>query len=297
VRYSYRFDAVAQSPSGEYTVLYERLGTKGIVLLAGEFVREINRSYYQADRYDYPIALFCLADGRDVLAHCPNDYNKIEIELVGTGERLTPRTDHGSKPIDVFHSGLAASPDGAWLLSAGWIWQPYHEVTFYPVENVLNDPSRLDRTDGSVAYRTELASAAFLDGERAVLASPPNAEDFEYDGSDPDMQFLPGMIGVYRPATATWESCATLAEPAGQLLAINADHALALFEHPKLIHLPTGEVIERWPAISSGVWNGCISGHLPAPPPTAWDPVGKRLAIATGDKVQILIWTGIPSTP
>lgn len=289
VHYAYRFDAVVQSPSGDYTVLYERLGTKGIVLRGDQFVREINRSFYHAHAYDYPIALFCLAGGRDALAHCPNHYNQLEIELIETGQRLTPRVEEdGSKPADVFHSGLAVSPDGAWLMSAGWVWHPFLEVSFYPVEAVLAEPSRLDKADGWVAGCAEIASAAFLDAERAVLASSPDAEHFFAAEDDPDMQLRPGMIGVYRPATRSWESRVPFGEPTGKLLGVDGDHALALFEHPKLIHLPTGEVVGRWPEIQSGSWNGCISGQLTDQPPMAWDPGRKRLAIATSDVIHVL---------
>jgi hypothetical protein len=84
VRYAYCFDAAVATPSGNFSVVYTQLGTKGLVLERGKVLREINRSYYQANRYDYPIALFCLPDGREVIAHCPNEYKQIEIELLQT---------------------------------------------------------------------------------------------------------------------------------------------------------------------------------------------------------------------
>src|SRR5690348_7263873 len=50
--YSYRFDAAVASPSGRWVVLYERLGTKGILLGPDRrVVRELNRSFYQAHVY------------------------------------------------------------------------------------------------------------------------------------------------------------------------------------------------------------------------------------------------------
>jgi hypothetical protein len=70
VNYAFPFDAAVSSPSGEYAVIYTRLGTKGLVLRRGEIVREINRSFYCADAYEYPVALLRIADGREVLAHC-----------------------------------------------------------------------------------------------------------------------------------------------------------------------------------------------------------------------------------
>ncbi len=90
VRYAYRFDAAVVSPSGEYAVIYERLGTKGLVLKQGKPIREINRSFYHADAYEYPIVLFKLPDGREVIAHCPDHYNQLEIEELENGKRLDP---------------------------------------------------------------------------------------------------------------------------------------------------------------------------------------------------------------
>jgi hypothetical protein len=71
VHYAYRFDAATASPDGRYAVIYERLGTKGLLLHDGKCIREINRSYYHADAYEYPVALFRDAGGRLLLAHCP----------------------------------------------------------------------------------------------------------------------------------------------------------------------------------------------------------------------------------
>jgi len=46
VRYAYKFDSSIQSNCGRYAVIYEKLGTKGLVLAEGKVVREINRSFY-----------------------------------------------------------------------------------------------------------------------------------------------------------------------------------------------------------------------------------------------------------
>src|SRR5262245_16140267 len=70
VGYSYRFDAATASPSGRDAVIYERLGTKGLLLREGNIVRELNRSFYHANVYEYPVCLFNLSSGREVIAHC-----------------------------------------------------------------------------------------------------------------------------------------------------------------------------------------------------------------------------------
>ena len=85
VIYPYRFDAAIVSPSGSFVALYERLGTKAIILGPGELLREINRSYYHAHVYEYPICFIPLGDGREALVHCPEEYCHLQIEDPATG--------------------------------------------------------------------------------------------------------------------------------------------------------------------------------------------------------------------
>src|SRR3954468_8980867 len=60
VYFAYRFDRAVLSPNREFAVLYEVLGTKGLIVHGNDEPREINRSYYHATAYEYPIALFSL---------------------------------------------------------------------------------------------------------------------------------------------------------------------------------------------------------------------------------------------
>src|SRR6476660_7385493 len=55
VHYAYRFDSAIASPDGRFSVIYERQGTKGLLLDNGKIVRELNRSFYCADAYEYPL--------------------------------------------------------------------------------------------------------------------------------------------------------------------------------------------------------------------------------------------------
>src|SRR5918993_3491560 len=63
IYYPYRFDRAVILPNTEYTILYEVLGTKGLVLKNGEQVREINRSYYFANAFEFPVTALLLPDG------------------------------------------------------------------------------------------------------------------------------------------------------------------------------------------------------------------------------------------
>src|SRR4029453_17234961 len=147
VFYAYRFDAAVAAPSGRYVALYERLGTKALLLDNGRLLRELDRSYYHAHVYEYPIALFALPDGREVVAHCPESYRQLEIEEIASGRRLTARKK--ARPADFFHSRLAVNPNSTRLLSAGWIWHPVDSVSTYDLKRALADPASLDRLSDS----------------------------------------------------------------------------------------------------------------------------------------------------
>jgi hypothetical protein len=140
--YGYRLDAATASPDGRFAVIYERLGTNGLLLHDGRIVREFDGSFYRAEAYEYPVALFNDPEGRVLLAHCPGNYCRVELEEVETGRPLTASTDR--KPSDFFHSRLAASPHGKRLLSAGWLWHPLNALAWFNVAQSLADPRPLD---------------------------------------------------------------------------------------------------------------------------------------------------------
>ena len=181
VSYSYRFDRAVTSPNGQYAVIYEVLGTKGLVLKDGRILREINRSFYHANVYEYPVVLFDLPDGRTVLAHCPDEYNTLEIEDAETGERLTERTD---KSADFFHSRLSVSPGGQYLMSAGWIWHPFDYASLFDIAEALTRPESLDVSPDwrMVASGTEITNAAFAGFDTVLVTSA----DAYYDADDED---------------------------------------------------------------------------------------------------------------
>ena len=89
INWAYRFDSAIISYDGTYRIIYERLGTKGLVLRGNKCLREINRSFYQAHAYEYPVAILNLSDGAVGLAHCPEEYNRLEIEEIESGKKLT----------------------------------------------------------------------------------------------------------------------------------------------------------------------------------------------------------------
>src|ERR1700744_852527 len=128
--YSFSFDSAINSLDGSYAFIYQKLGTKGLLLKNGELIREINRSYYCADVYEFPAA-FITFENKTYFIHCPVAYNQLDFEDVETGEIIT--NIKGRKPDDRFHSRLEISPEGKFLMSKGWVWHPLDAVMVFNI--------------------------------------------------------------------------------------------------------------------------------------------------------------------
>ena len=274
INWAYKFDRDVTLPDGEYVIIYENLGTKGLVLKGERLLREINRSYYCANAYEYPVALSRLPDGRAVIAHCPDEYCKIELEEVETGRRLTARDN---KPADFFHSRLEFSPGGQFLLSAGWVWHPFDMVEVFDVERALAEPESLDQVWklNLEEVNGEVHAAAFNGPETFVFAGEAEEEKSP-------------VIGVYNLAEGRLVSLSQVAEQVGTLMPIG-DFAVGFFEHPKLIELSTGRIVDRWEEIASGNQNSSIIWHHESQiPPMALDPANRRFAVAGPEAIVVI---------
>jgi hypothetical protein len=292
ILYGYRFDAATTSPDGHYAVIYERLGTKGLLLHDGKLVRELDRSYYFADAYEYPVALFDDPDGRVLLAHCPGRYCRVELEEAESGRLLTASTDR--KPSDFFHSRLTASPNGKRLLSAGWLWHPLNLVAWFDVAQALTDAHHLDNSDALPhSFNPGLAeesSACWLDDDCIAVAA---SAELEQDGVEGDtgLHLRPRGLAVYDVTRRTCVRAFQLDEPPGTILALGTRYILSLYRHPKLVDLSTGKVVHVWTELQSGLQDGSIMWNLDGdakPPPMALDPMSKRFAIVNGDAVTLI---------
>nr|MDO8083273.1 hypothetical protein [Candidatus Sigynarchaeum springense] len=197
--FAFPFDSIASN--GEYAVLHEKYGTKGLLIRVDgiEQIREIDRSYYYARDYAFPIVVFNLPDGRDAIAHCPGDYCSLDIDLVDGGDRLTKR---GYRSSDIFHSRLLASEDGRFLVENAWVWQPWNIVQAYDVKTALEEPDHLDGTGiripqgGSLGWEPESVAIC---GHSVVTASilevavdPLGDEEFEIQPAEEGVQESPG---------------------------------------------------------------------------------------------------------
>lgn len=274
INYAYPFDHAVCSPSGAYVVLYEQLGTKGLILKSGNIVREINRSFYHAHVYEYPVALFTLPDGREVIAHCPEEYNVIQIEEVESGNRLTTRSGESA---DFFHSRLQVSSDSKYLLSAGWVWHPWDTIQLFDIAQALETPESLDRywsTDLIETSVGEINTAAFNGTDLIVFAGEVEEEEIL-------------RLSIYSIQANAIQSSCVLDSPAGTLMPLG-DVAVSFYESPKLLDLAKGTVLQRWPELSTGRQNSSIISHLGCLPAIALDPMNRRFAVADSEKITVV---------
>nr|WP_294946647.1 hypothetical protein [uncultured Mucilaginibacter sp.] len=162
------FDGVVSSPDNQYAFAYKRLGTKGLLLKNGKLIREINRSYYCSESYEYPAA-FVKVDDVTYLIHCPLKYNRIDFENVATGELITDV--QGREPSDAFHSRFEISPGNTYLMSKGWYWHPRDFVEVFNIKDCLRNPLLLDQSVLSPDTGVEINTASFINDSQVVIGS------------------------------------------------------------------------------------------------------------------------------
>lgn len=190
-----KFDAAVISPSRRYGVAYEKLGTKGAIFYGSKMIREINRSFGFSESYEYPVVLFQLPDGREVIAHCPEKGNRLEIEELETGKRLNAREDNLR---DYSISRLVANVDGSCLLSAGWVWGSADWFELFDVAAIVGDSPLCDSPQNRFDLSAEVSSACFLSNTTVILSSSAQAEDFDEDVlEERSSAFRPGSIGMF----------------------------------------------------------------------------------------------------
>ena len=283
------FDAACATPDGRYAVVYQRHGTKALLLRDGNLLRELNRSFYHAHVYDYPVHIWRAPDGRTLLAHCPEDYRRIEIDDADTGTRLTAgeRT-----PKDFFHSRLMVNETGTRLLSAGWVWHPWDAVSFYDIAEALRDPAHLDSLVNSAPHSrnvslAEESSACWQTSERVLLGGSAEEEDPNDDPEITEPRLHTRGIAVYDVVAKTYVRSAILTEPPGTMMPIGESHAVCFYKWPRLVSLADGQVVMGWEDLACGDQVSSISrrDRFPA---LAIDVEHRRFAVADADQITVV---------
>ena len=278
------FDAALLSPNADLVAVVDSDGTKALLLEPlGTVVRELNRSWYCATAYRYPIALFTLADGRTAVAHCPDEFDRIEIEVAATGERLIQHTSR--EPSDIFHARLQVSPAGTKLLSAGWLWHPYGVACLFDLEAAITDPKSLDDGDRQDAFSeatsAEVAGACWLGDDFAITTSGTSFETS--DGL--------GILTTARWSLAEERFIWTQPAPVdlGDLVSFE-DGFLSANGHPRFFGGATGDLLAEWPDIHVPPTRGSMFevGTPAGAGMIAVDPSAPRFAVAQEDHVVVI---------
>lgn len=243
--YAFGFDGSITSQDGRYVLLYKRLGTKAILLRDGIMLREINRSYYHADTYEYPAAFVSLGE-KTYLAHCPIQYCQLDFEDADTGEIVTNSEERD--PADIFHSRLSISPDNKCLMVSGWVWHPLDTVQLYDIAACLKTPLLLDATGSIMRFGTEINTASFINNEHILIGS---TDEEPWD--DENVPALPQThIAIWEFRTNKLLHTAKVNAEFGNLFAINEHYAWDMYLFPKIIHIPTGEIVISIKEVNTG---------------------------------------------
>lgn len=286
-RFAFSFDMVATLPGSGYSLIYKRLGTKGLLLKDGQHLREINRAYYHAEDYEYPVVLFHLPSGRPAIAHCPDDYCRLRIDDLETGAVITSATDKAS---DFFHSRLSVSPDGRWLASAGWMWHPVDDVALYGIEAALADGSTLDTVSRDLDVLTDRGNAAGFDRRsRLLVATDMTGFGDEAAGKSDGprlLRFAPGVDPAPDVRAIELDSV---------FMAVGDNHLLLLGGMPRLLAIDTGQIVAEWPGIPTIIPSSAVQSERDDYTAYACDVENARIAIAHDEGITVIAFD-IPPT-
>lgn len=280
-KYHYSFgDSAISSKDGTYSFIYKKLGTKGLLLKNGELLREINRSYYCADAYEFPAALITW-EGKTYLIHCPISYNQLDFEDVETGEIITNKLNR--KPGDIFHSRLEISPNGTFLISKGWLWHPLDVIYIYNLSDCFKNPLLLDEPMLYPKVGVEVCTGSFIIDEEILIGSSDEILDEDNAPSLPAKH-----ICVWNLKTNQFSKPVAVKTEFGNLYAINRYLAWDLFNFPKIINVETGEVVDENRDINSGKQNSSLIGSGDNFPAIIFNRLTKQIAIKGHEKIEVL---------
>jgi hypothetical protein len=265
---------------GNYVFIYQKLGTKGVLLRNGELIREIIRSFYCASAYEFPVAFITL-DNKTYLIHCPIAYNQLDFEDVETGEVIT--NIKGRKSDDRFHSRLEVNPEGTLLMSRGWVWHPMDEITVFNIRECFRNPLLLDSPQFYPNVGVEIVTASFIDENTIVIGSSNEVFD------DDKIEKLPtNHICVWDVKADQLSKPIEVKADFGNLFAINSHYIWDLFCFPKIINIKTGEIKEQNKTINSGKQKSSVISATGDFPSIIFNKQTKQIAIKANEKIEVL---------
>lgn len=275
----YPFDRALCRRSGDvlWILVYENRGTKALLLKNGKVHRELNRSYYFAKSFDYPIALATIHSNRVVVVHAPDSYDSISIEDVETGEVLGTKKSGEME----FHSRLSVSGNGEFVVSAGWFWHPLGGAWLCSIDEVCGRNRQI--AEVGFSFGAEIDSVGFLGDDRLVLSSTKDVINEQI----PSPGLGPRRLAVWSIRDGNWLSNVPLKAPTGMIMPWK-EWGISFYDYPKAIELATGKVVHRWKHLRTGRQIGSIELGTPPPPTIALDPQNGRFAIADEKAITVV---------
>jgi hypothetical protein len=244
----------------------------------------LNRSYYQANAYEYPIT-FAKINDEYLIIHCPEEYNKVEIENIETGLRIT--SDLNREPGDCFHSRFRVNKSNTTLINAGWVWHQVGILEIYDLKKAIADNSIIDNPKSNLPINTEVCSAEFLNDDLLIISSS-NEEPFDDEDLNDKVNLNPNQLGLFSIKQNAFIKKINIDFKLGTQIPIDENFVIDLYEYPKLIDLNSGDIKQRFEDINSGKQDLAIMHHIKEIPPIAIDILNKRIAIANGNKIELL---------
>lgn len=291
-----RFSDVAVSPNGRYVVLYQKFGTRALLLVAGREPIPLHRSDYRADITPYPICLWTdPASGHTLMAHCPEQHDRLEIDDLDSGRRLSGGVSRD--PAGYFHARLSVNPDASCLMSDAWVWTPWDCVGVYDLRHVFQNPTALDDFQYQAGHSrdTFYAEESFgcWQSSRRLLVTgseTAEAEDANDQIATRGTRLLPFGIASYDLGRRTYVQSIQLDHPPGVIMPVGEQHVVSFYEYPKLICLETGKVHQAWPELPTGRETGSAlyedqDTHYPI---KAMDPKQSRFAVVKDGTIHVI---------
>ena len=277
--YPFNCDSSIISSDGQYAFIYQKLGTKGLLLKKGELLREINRSYYWANSYEYPAAFVTIKDVT-YLIHCPLEYNRLDFENVETGEIITNIPERA--PSDVCHSRLEIDHSSKFLMSKGWLWHPLDIVEVFNIKECIKNPLLLDKSNLIPGVGVEICTASFVSESKILIGSSDEIVD-------EDILDLPSKhVAIWDLTSNQIIDAARVDGEFGNLFAINEKFAWDTLNFPKIINIKTGEIVDKETSIYSGQQKSSIISNPDKLARIAFNHQTKQLAIANDKKIEVL---------